>query len=79
METLVKLRILSIMFSILSCSCNQYLIGSITRTNLLEFNHCKLTFKLLCDFLGNEDSDTIDNVVIGSNYRSCILYIYTVN
>ena len=63
------------MFSILSCSCNQYLIGSITRTNLLEFNHCKLTFKLLCDFLGNEDSDTVDNVVIASNCRSCIKFI----
>ena len=71
-------------FSFLFCSCKQIkilqwcLIQSIIRTTLLEFNHSKLTYKLLVIFW--EMKVVILHCAVNvSTCRSCVLYIYTVN
>ena len=69
MENLVRLRILSMnVFSFI------FFAWSNSNSTISDLKHHLQTFK----FLGNEDSDTVDNV-IASTCRSCVLSIYTVN
>ena len=69
MENLVRLRILSMN------------IFNFIFVRVIKFKFCNIQFEvpLAFKFLGNEDSEMVDNVVVASTCRSCTLPIYTVN